>query len=242
MKALLGIFAFCLLTANGMLAATYTTNFPAAENPLSESGHWVNGGKDGIDWTDCRSTVGFGFGTQIGNVSYNDSVCQLTGSWGADQTAQGTVKIQATDNTTYEEAEVLLHFTISAHSATGYEINCSLKSGHPYIAITRWNGPFGNFTQLTVNNTVHCSNGDVLKATMTGKTISAYKNGVLEVTASDSTFTGGSPGMGFSLGGGTGTVGNFGFSSYTAMDTAGANGGGNGSGPAPPTDLTAVVH
>jgi hypothetical protein len=235
MKRLLCIFAFCLLIANSLMAATYTSAFPGTENPLSESGHWTNGGTDGIDWTDCRSTPGFAFGTQIGNVSYNDSVCNLTGSWASNQTVQGIVRVASQDSTTYEEVEVLVHFSITAHSATGYEINCSLKSGQPYIAITRWNGAFGKFTELTANHTVYCVNGDTLKATTSGTTINAYKNGVLEATATDSMFTGGAPGMGFSLGGGTGTVGNFGFISYTAADGA-------SSGPTPPSGLSAVVH
>ena len=31
---------------------TYNTNFPVAENPISESGHWINGRLTGLDWKD----------------------------------------------------------------------------------------------------------------------------------------------------------------------------------------------
>ena len=31
---------------------TYNTNFPGIESPISEGGNWINGGTNGIDWTD----------------------------------------------------------------------------------------------------------------------------------------------------------------------------------------------
>jgi hypothetical protein len=30
-------------------ATTYSTTFPGTENPISESGNWVNGGTTGLD-------------------------------------------------------------------------------------------------------------------------------------------------------------------------------------------------
>ncbi len=40
------------------IAATYTTNFPLTENPISEGGHWINGGL--MDWTGVTSRRTFG--------------------------------------------------------------------------------------------------------------------------------------------------------------------------------------
>src|SRR4051812_30589561 len=46
---------------------TYSTDFPMTENPIDEAGNWLNGARDGLDWTDARSTAHKAFGTQPGN-------------------------------------------------------------------------------------------------------------------------------------------------------------------------------
>ena len=61
---------------------TYTTNFPLTENPISEGGKWINGKKDGVDWTDVRTTPGLAFGTEIGGnrpelEKYDDATALL---------------------------------------------------------------------------------------------------------------------------------------------------------------------
>lgn len=198
--------------------AAYTTNFPLTENPISEGGNWINGGTVGLDWNNCRTTTGFAFGTQPGTVQFDDSTCVVSGSWGPNQTAQGTVHIVASDSTTFEEVEVRLRTTITAHSITGYEINCSVKPGNPYMQIVRWNGPLGSFTLLDAR-TVGCANGDVFKATIVGTTITAYKNGTQIFQVTDSTYASGMPGMGFYIeSGSSSTNADFGFSSFTATD------------------------
>ncbi len=203
--------------SNGSLRP-YSTNFAGTENPLSESGVWINGGSAGLDWRDCRKTPGLAFGTQPATINYDDSTCVLTGSWGPDQTAQATVSVVRSDNTQFEEVEVRLHTTVSAHSITGYEINCSVKPGNPYMQIVRWNGALGSFTMLNGTG-VGCVNGDVLKGANVGGMITAYKNGVAMFSVTDSTYTGGAPGMGFYIqGGSSSTNSNFGFSAYSASD------------------------
>jgi hypothetical protein len=197
---------------------TYTSSFPLTENPISESGKWINGGTAGLDWHNCRTSPGFIFGTQPGTINYDDSTCVLAGSWGPNQTAQGTIHIASSDATQFEEVEVRLHSTITAHSNTGYEVNCSVKTGNPYMQIVRWNGPLGNFTQLD-GRPVGCGDGDVLKGVINGSTISAYKNGTLVFSVSDSTFTSGAPGIGLYIqGGSSNTNADFGFSAFTATD------------------------
>jgi hypothetical protein len=119
----------------------------------------------------------------------------------------------------FEEVELRLRTTISAHSITGYEINASVSTNpnNFYIQIVRWNGPLGNFTQLA-GTARHCVNGDVLEATISGSTITAYLNGVKVLQATDSSYTSGSPGMGFFLEGASGLNANYGFSNFTASD------------------------
>ena len=93
-----------------------------------------------------------------------------------------------------------------------------------YIQIVRWNGALGDFTVLANCGGTACAvrMGDVVKATIVGSTITAYVNGVQKAQAIDSTYSNGSPGMGFNGGGNVGGVndinGDFGFMSLTASD------------------------
>jgi hypothetical protein len=226
---------------------TYSTSFPLTENSISENGNWIDGQTLGIDWTSVRTTTGFAFGVMMGTdpapAQYADSTAVLTGNWGPDQTAQGTVKLIAGSSSAdiFEEVELRLRTTIAAHSITGYEINCSVSTTNQFIRIVRLNGPLASWTQLGGIDG-HCVNGDVLKATISGTTsttITVYLNGNVVLTATDtgSAFTGGNPGIGFFLQGTTGLDANYGFSAFSATD-----GHNSSSVPAPPTHLTAVVH
>jgi hypothetical protein len=231
------ILSGCVLSVH---ARTYSTNFPATENPLSEGGQWINGAAAGIDWKNCQSTPGFAFGTQTGGGTsvYDDSTCLVSGTWGPNQTGQAKVRIVGSDGTRSEEVEIRLRSSISGHSNTGYEINCSVKSGNPYMQIVRWNGRLGSFTLLD-SRSVGCANGDVLKADVVGTKITAYKNGVAICSANDSTFSNGQPGMGFFIHDfSLPTNANFGFSSFTATDGSSST----QNPPAPPTNLSATVQ
>jgi len=126
---------------------------------------------------------------------------------------------------------------MSAHSATGYELNYAVSgsSGY-YIGIVRWNGGLANFTEsdklgpgsvckypkvgtgCTEVTGIAVKNGDVIKGTAVGNTISAYLNGVLIVQVVDSTFASGAPGFGFDFGCDS-TYANFGFSQFSAVTT-----------------------
>lgn len=200
-------------------AGTYTTSFPTTENPINEGGHWINGKSTGVDWSDVATTNGMTCGTQTGSNGYDDSTAILTGTWGSNQTAQATVKIVGSDSGAYEEVELRLRSTISAHSCTGYEICCSKQAGSSYIQIVRWNGALGDFTYVNDQDTTHyVKDGDVIKATIIGSTITVYLNGTQIITGTDNTFVSGSPGIGFYLQGGSGNPANYGFSSFMATD------------------------
>jgi hypothetical protein len=219
---------------------SYSTSFPLTEAPISEGGKWVNGGTTGLDWTNidtAASSVAYGTITGAG-AGYNDStaVLQGYGPWGSNQSATGVVYISARNNSYYQEVELHLNMTISAHSITGYECTYSLlNDGSQYAGFARWNGPLGNFTSLALVNSglPVLQNGDMLSCTNNGGTLSLYRNGTLIVSATDTTYTGGSPGIGADLDG-TGCSCNidFGFSSFSAADDV----------PQPPTSLQTSVQ
>ena len=201
----------------------YSTSFPSTENPISENGNWINGKATGLDWTDIRTVPGLAFGTQSGNFeTYNDSVAILSGNWLPDQTAQATVYTVNQSLNYFQEVELWLRARISPHSISGYEINfrCTGNLGDGYMQIVRWNGPLNSFTYVDFSGPGirGVRNGDVVKASIAGNTITVWVNGVQVAQGSDNTFTSGSPGMGFYLQNKTGVNGDFGFTNYYATD------------------------
>jgi len=213
---------------SGATHGPYETGFPRTENPISEGGKWLNGHADGLDWTDVRATPGFAFGTEIGGhrpapQKYDDSTALLKGTWGPDQTVQATVHSinPNQDGKVWEEVELRLRSSLSPHNCTGYEVmfRCS-KSSQAYCNIARWEGPLGKFTMLkeTYGSEYGVKDGDVVKATMIGKVLTVYINGVRMIQLSDDRFANGNPGVGYYLEGATGVMGDFGFSSFIATD------------------------
>jgi hypothetical protein len=200
----------------------YTTNFPLTENPISENGHWINGKKVGRNWANIATIPGLSYGTESGDNGYDDSTALLTGAWGRNQMVQATVHTVNQNDKIYEEVELRLRSSLSAHRATGYEINfrCS-KTAHAYAQIVRWNGPLGNFTYLASQGGKQygVADGDVVKATIIGNVITAYINGAQVLRATDKTYAAGRPGMGFFLGGPSGVNKDYGFTSLTASDS-----------------------
>jgi hypothetical protein len=199
-------------------ARTCTTKFPLTENPISEGGAWINGKANGLDWADVRTTPGLAFGTESGTSGYDDSTALLAGDWGPDQTVEATVHSvnPQTNPDIWEEVEIRLRSTISAHSNTGYEVLFELPP-HNFCQVVRWNGPLGSWTPLGyLGKGVH--DGDVVKATIVGNVITAYVNGVSQGQVTDNTYATGSPGMGLFLQGTTGVNADYGFSAFTATD------------------------
>ena len=215
------IIHLALLPGSEATAKTYATNFPLAENPISDGGHWLNGGVIGFDWRNVRTNVGLAYGTQSGSGGYDDSTALLSGTWGPNQTCQATVYSVNQTNSFVEEVELRLRSTITAHSCTGYEVN--FRCVHPggYVQIVRWNGPLGNFSYVYGTQSPYpgIANGDVIKATINGNLIIAYVNGVEVFRGTDSTYTTGNPGIGFfNHDGSISNNDDFGFTSFTASD------------------------
>jgi hypothetical protein len=204
---------------------TYTTTFPLTENPLSEGGNWRDGGTVGLDWTNVSTALGRATGLQC-CASYTDATALLTGSWGADQTATATVYATNPLDDCYQEVELRLRSALSAHRSTGYEISFkSSQTSAAYLIIVRWNGPLGDFTYLVNEHGTQYAvkTGDVISAQIVGTVITAYKNGVQMGQATDNTYAGGNPGMGFNLetkvAGCAGTNGDYGYTTFTATDS-----------------------
>ncbi len=207
--------------STGTAPVTYTTNFDLTESPISENGAWTHLGQD---WTTVATSGGFAYGTQAltprsGASIYNDSYAYLTTPFPPDVSVSVTIHLPAgIDTSTSHEAEILLRWADGQHTARGYE--CNLSYSGAYAEIVRWNGPLGNYTYMTPQGSGggHVPHdGDVFKAQIVGNTMTTYLNGVQLNTATDSMFTTGQPGIGFYRGAnGAGSIGDYGFSSFTA--------------------------
>ncbi len=219
-----------LLLAVSAFARTYSTSFPATENPLSEGSLWRNGATDGRDWGDCKSSGSQAHGTIIsGAPPFNDPTCVVSGTWGSNQTVNATVKINRTDGSSQQEVELRLNTTINSGNITGYECDYNVKNGNAYVEIVRWNGPLNSFCYFHDGSStcdgsptgpaVSAVNGDVISCSHIGSTLTLYINGVSQMTAIDSTYTGGGPGMGFwQTGGTTDNLTDFGLTNFSASD------------------------
>jgi hypothetical protein len=204
---------------------SYSTNFLAREDPISEGGKWINGGSTGRNWGNVQTIPGLAFGTTVsGAPPYNDSAAVLAGTWGPNQIAQATVYSVNQTQAIAEEVELLLRTTITARRIKGYEFDYRVTSdGSQYLGIVRWNGRLNDFTNLTQKSCATggpgLHNGDTVMATAIGSTLTMYINGTKYCEATDTAYTGGSPGMGFWNWGGTVEDNkNYGFTNFTASD------------------------
>ena len=217
---------------------SYRTRFRRDESPISEGGIWLNGLTDGIDWADIvvRNGVAYGAVTRMhaaerraeqGNLAsdepeaapegdYDDPTALLAGVWGPNQHARATVFSRNQTEEYFQEVEIRLRSTLEPHRCSGYEIffRC-LKTENAYAEIVRWNGKVGDFTSLRKLSGPQygVSDGDVVEATITGNLITGTVNGVELISAEDSVFQTGNPGIGFNFGVGNTNV-DHGFTSF----------------------------
>ena len=199
----------------------YTTTFQKGESPIQEGQNWINGRHDGLDWADVATKVRSAYGTESGSIKYDDSTALLTGEWNPDQTVEATVFTKNQSDAIFEEVEVRLRSSISAHRNTGYEINFRcLKTVGAYTQIVRWNGKLGDFTYIDARGGAEfgVKDGDIVKGTIKGNVITAYINGRQVLQAADSTYKTGNPGMGFYLEGPPNRNTEFGFIKFSARD------------------------
>jgi hypothetical protein len=241
--ALLAVIAVSVMGGcgggGGGAGESYATDFNETENPISESGMWINGQADGVDWSDVKTSNGNATGTQDrlpdGVNLYDDSVAVLNGLWGPDQSVEAVVHAANRTgsgasgwggngfNDCIHEVELVLRGNITAHSIYLYEINFSSRiDGSAYTQIGKWTGARGTFNQGFLSQLsgpqYQVNDGDVVRASISGNTISVYLNNALIATATDTVdpIPQGSPGIGFYTNAGcTGTAHNddFGFKS-----------------------------
>jgi hypothetical protein len=177
-------------------ACSYSTNFSGVENPLSEGGVWTEGGVTGIDWQNVAKDNGLAYASAT-SAGFNDCIAHVSGC-AADQFAQATVHaVNGYNPKSSHEVELLLRFKITNKNARGYEINCGW--GGAYSQIVRWNGALNDFTYLNPQGPGFGTlvEGDVIKATAIGSTITVYKNGQQVMQVMDATWADGNPGAGF---------------------------------------------
>jgi len=219
---------------------TYSTDFPLDENPISEAGMWLNGRKDGVDWTDVVTKGGVAYGApsrmdvaerrvEQGNLAaddsppigdYDDPTAVVAGEWGAVQHAKATVYSRDPTDSLFQEVQIRLRTVIEPNLCTGYEVfwRC-LKSDDGYAEIVRWNGAVGDFTSLRklFGAQYGVQHGDLVEATIDGDVLKGFINGVEVISATDDVFGAGSPGVGFNFGVGSTNI-DHGFSSF-AVDS-----------------------
>ncbi len=193
----------------------YTTRFQLDEDPISEGGKWINGGKDGIDWYNVITKNGVAYGA-VSKEAYTDPTALLVDMWGKNQKVKARVFSRNQTETYYQEVEIRLRSSLSPHRCTGYEVfwRC-LKTKNAYVEIVRWNGKVGDWTSLKKfsGSQYGVKDGDLVEATITGNVIKGYINGVEVISATDNTYKEGNPGMGFNFGVEK-SNGDFGFKSY----------------------------
>jgi hypothetical protein len=194
---------------------SYSTRFQVNEDPISESGKWINGAKDGIDWYNVITKNGVAYGA-VSKGNYTDPTALLTGAWGTNQTVKAKVFSRNQTEKYYQEVEIRLRSTLTRQRCTGYEVfwRC-LKTPAAYAEIVRWNGKVGDWTSLQKHTGPQygVKDGDLVEATVVGNVIKGYINGVEVISAKDDTYKAGNPGMGFNYGVGESNS-DFGFSHY----------------------------
>jgi hypothetical protein len=183
------------------LPTSYTTSFPLNESPISEGVIWSNGLATGLDWNNVKTLGGIAFGAAISG-GFDDCNAHLDPSdynFAPDhQVTVTVVRAAAYTPGSSHEIELLLRFLITPHSARGYEITFPFANS-TQVQVVAWNGALNDFTVLsgTQTNGGNIANGDSLSAKIVGNTITVYHNGVQVYTVSDTTWSSGSPGMGF---------------------------------------------
>ncbi len=207
----------------------YATSFPLTEYPISEGGKWLGGLSVGLDWSDIGTIANTNAYPVMQSGQYADATAILdpstTGTWGSNETV--VLKVyDSSPSTTMGEVAVRCHSALSANSSTGYEIGWRLHAtSGAYNGVTRWNGPYGDFTSISALNQgpqYGVDDGDVIVVTcsQTG-VITGYKcpggaNCVQQVQVTDTTFLAGTPGFG--LDAPEGTQLDYGISCFAASD------------------------
>jgi hypothetical protein len=181
---------------------SYSTLFPATENPLSEGGMWRVGGVTGY-YENPRTVAGTCFAAAtVDPAETDDCLGQLQNhSVPVNHRVTATIRrvggYVASDS---HEVGLYLRLVIGAQFVRGYECLFAAPGGGNF-QIVRWEGTGtdgSNFAVLTTSGS-HGTlvDGDVIAAEIIGTNIKCYKNGVQFESITDATWSNGNPGMGF---------------------------------------------
>ena len=199
----LGLALTLAFTSAAWAVPLYTTNFPGNENPISEGGAWYH-----ISplWANVQTFGGEAFGTQVGNLpnpaGFDDANASLRG-FSSNVTTTGTIffNVPEGDSSSHtHELELLFRMSGDATHTRAYEVNFDTGGNATLI---RWNGALGDYTFIAPTFSTSPSlgrllqSGDTFMAQASGDRFQAWVNGQLVLTAFDSTYATGDPGIGF---------------------------------------------
>jgi len=142
------LLGLTFLSGAEAIARTYAANSPLTENPISENGNWLINSSVGNSQPAVQTTGG-NPGLAWGNNSNSNDPCAiLTGTWGPNQTVQGTVYTVSQTDSLYQEVGLHINMTITSSGITGYEVMFRCLPGtdpNRYINLARWDGPPGSY-------------------------------------------------------------------------------------------------
>lgn len=186
------------------IVGNFSTTFSATENPISESGHWLNGLANGLDWNDCQTSSGHlcATHTELSTPPFDDCNACINPAYRQftpNQFAQGTF-FRTPGYTAGHEALLFVRHTITAHSAPGYEVYFTTNGGG-VANLVRWNGALNDFTGPLANAALGALpvTGDVARVEIVGTIITIKFNGSTIITFDDagaSQINTGNPGIG----------------------------------------------
>jgi hypothetical protein len=209
---------------------SYSTTFAATENPISESGKWQHLCPY---LSTCQTAGGRVYGNQPqfqNGGNYEDGYALLTGTWAANQRAEGTIYKNSPGG--YQEVELWLRGSDSSNTVSGYEVYAH-QAGE-YFTLTIWTGgvlsappvfAYFDIPGAGTNGITAPADGDTMWAQIVGNSITAGINGTTYLTF-DCTSGGrtpipsGKPGIGFDSGasGSEGLTSEFGFKDFYATE------------------------
>jgi hypothetical protein len=194
---------------------TYYTDFSGSdENPLSEGGKW---GKAANVWQDVRRVGGVAKPVAYTEI-YDDAYSLL------QMPTPNDVEVIATlfrNGSTFAEYELMLRASDSPTTAAGYECLCNTDGG---IQLMRWNGPLGQFTEVTTAVDASpgaMADGHQLRATIEGSVIQFFHRPdpasawTLIAHADDSQYPTGKVGISFYVHQSIGNVDDVGFKDFS---------------------------
>lgn len=189
--------------APAALPTSYSTNWDATENPLSEGGKWLGGASTGANWSDMRSASGLCYATSGSLTDFKDALAVLNPAmYDIPDDQECTVTISKTAYTPpgSHEVELLLRATAENNNMPLYEGLIPYSGNEQLVLQNGSYNPSGNYTILSTGGTGMggIANADTLRGKIVGTALSFYKNGsgTAFMTATDATLSTGMPGVG----------------------------------------------